>query len=125
MKKEKNTLASIKIAADYFRDEMAKYRQAVKEEDCLILPSQAAAMMGISPQAVECRMKEGSLKTFTVFGRYWVSGREVEGIMKERINERLTKGEDKNEMEEKMFMKMAANAKVMSRRSRASKAKKK
>lgn len=125
MEKEKNSLAQIKIAADYFKNEMAKYRQASKEEECLLIPSQAAAMMGISPQAVECRMKEGSLKTFTVFGRYWVSGREVEGILIERIKERIAKGGDKNEMEEKMFMKMAANAKVMSRRARANKAKKK
>lgn len=124
MEKKKNTLAEIKIAADYFRQEMAKYRQFCKEEECLMLPSQAAAMLGITPQAVESRMKDGTLKTFTVFGRYWVSGREAEAVLVDRIQKRIADGEDKNEMEEKIFNKMTANALVMRKKARETKVRK-
>lgn len=117
----KKNLNAIKEAASYFQNEMAKYRKLTKEEECLILPAQAAAMMGISPQAIESRMKEGSLKTFTVLGRHWVSGREVESIMEDRIKKALSDGVDKDELEEKILTKMTVNAKIMMKKSKKTK----
>ena len=125
MTKLKTNLDAVKQAANYFKDEMAKYRQLTKEEECLILPSQAATMLGISPQAVECRMKDGSLQTFTVLGRHWVSGKEVEGIFTERIQKKIADGNDKNEIEDKFLKKMIVNAQVMKKRAQKTKIEKK
>ena len=121
----KKNLEAIKEAATYFRNEMAKYREYTAEEEALLLPAQAAALLGISPQAVECRMKEGSLKTFTVMGRHWVSGKEVESIMEARIKKAIAEGADKDELEMKFYKKMTANAQVMRQRAQKAKLEKK
>ena len=52
MTKAKQNIAAIKEAASYFQNEMAKYREYTAEEEALLLPAQAAAMLGITPQAI-------------------------------------------------------------------------
>ncbi|MGE4488485.1 MAG: hypothetical protein AB7E95_02950 [Kiritimatiellales bacterium] len=125
MTKVENNLVAVKKAAAYFRDEIAKYKEFCKEEECLMLPSQAAAMLGISPQAVESRMKEGSLTTFTVLGRHWVSGREIENVLMDRVRKAAANGTSEADIQIKIFKKMAANATVMKRRAQKAKLEKK
>lgn len=125
MTKAKNNLAAVKEAASYFRDEMARYRQLTKEEECLILPAQAAAMLGISPQAIESRIKDGSLKTFHILGRTWLSGREVDADFQNRIQKLSATGKNKEEIETQFFKKMTANAQVMKKRAQKVKSEKK
>lgn len=102
MTKLEANLEAIKQAGNYFRDEIAKFKRFAKEEDGLLLPAQAAAMLGISPQAIESRMKEKSVKTFTVMGRQYLSGRRIETLLVERVRRAVDAGEDKSQLEEKI-----------------------
>lgn len=102
-----------KKAMDRISQEMKRYKAITAEEEALIMPSQAAAMIGISPQAMERKINDGSIRSFTVMGKVWVSGKQIEEIMLERVKKLIDAGEDKNKIEASMYKKMYLNAKAL------------
>jgi len=108
----------LKVATDYLSTEMKRMKNFNKEEECLLLPAMAASMLGISSQAIEKRIKSGTLKDFVVFGRVYVSGKQVDELMRKRIKHLLDSGMDKNKIEAKMYEKMIVNAKIARRRAK-------
>jgi len=102
-----------------FGDLKAEYRKMKiisKREGALLLPAQAAAMMGVSPQAIEKKMKEGSISSYVILGKAWVSGNQVTDIMNKRFRSLLDSGEDKNKIEMGIYKKMILNAKAMKKK---------
>lgn len=120
-KESKSVANDFIAAAKYLKNETTRLKRLCRQEEMMLLPAQAAAMLGITPQAVESRIKEGSLRSFHVLGRIFVSGKEVDEIMNERIKRLLAAGEDKSKLEEKLLKKMSANVKVMKRKQQAGK----
>lgn len=93
--------------------ELKRFKDLASKEGGLLIPAQAAAMIGISPQAMERKMKDGSIRHFVVAGKVWVSANQIEEMMTERVKKLLDAGEDKNKIEESMYKKMYLNAKAV------------
>ncbi len=118
---ESKTVSDLKVATDYLKAEMKRMKELTKKEEALLPPVQAAAMLGISPQAVEKRVREGSLRSYKVFGKTWLAGKQIEEMMIERIKRLIAAGEDKNKLEEIMYKKMAVNSKLAIKKSKTGK----
>lgn len=117
------TMSDLKIATDYLKTEMKRMKELTKKEEALLPPVQAAAMLGISPQAVEKRVREGSLRSYKVFGKTWLAGKQIEEMMIERIKRLVAAGTDKNKLEEIMYKKMAVNAQLTIKQAKTKKKK--
>lgn len=100
-------------AMTWMKSETQRMKDLIKQEEMLLLPVQAAAMMGISQQSLERRMKDGNIRSFTVLGKVWVSGKQVDEIMNERIQKLKKAGVEKNKIEEGIYRKMFLNAKQL------------
>ncbi len=108
-----------KKAVGDLKAEFKKMKRMSEKEGALLLPAQAAAMMGVSPQAVERKMREGAISSFRIMGKVWVSGNQVTEIMNERIRSLVRAGEDKNIIEQRIYKRMYLNAKAMKGKSKA------
>lgn len=115
---ESKTVSDLKVATDYLKAEMKRMKELTKKEEALLPPVQAAAMLGISPQAIEKRMREGSLRSYKVFGKNYLAGKQIEEMMIERIKRLVAAGTDKNKLEETMYKKMAVNSKLAIKKSK-------
>lgn len=105
-----------KKAMKRVQDETKRMKKLMKQEEMLLLPVQAAAMIGISPQAMERRIKDGSIRSFTIFNKVYVSGKQIDEMMNERIKSLIEAGADKNKIEEGIYKKMYLNAKSMKKK---------
>ncbi len=94
-------------------EETKKMKRLSKQEEALLMPSQAAAMIGISAQSMERKIKDKSIRAFKVLGKTWVSGKQIDELMNERFKQLLESGEDKNKIEESIYRKMYLNAKLI------------
>lgn len=108
--------SEFKEAVKRVRGEYKRMKELIAQEEMLLIPSQAAAMIGISPQAMERKIKDGVIRSFVCLGKVWVSGKQIDEIMNDRIKTLVKAGIDKNQIEEGMFKKMFINAKVMMNR---------
>lgn len=110
--------SELKAAVDYLKSESRKMREYSKKEEALLPPAQAAAMLGISPQAINKRIREGSLRTYQVFGKTYLAGKQIEEMMVERLHRLLAAGTDKNELEKSIYKKWVVNSKLAKDRKR-------
>ena len=118
---ESKTVSDLKIASNYLKTEMKRMKELTKKEEALVPPTQAAAMLGISPQAIEKRMREGSLRSYKVFGKNYLAGKQIEEMMVERITRLLAAGTDKNRLEESIYQKMIINSKLAMKKGKTGK----
>ena len=118
---ESKTVRDLKVAAKYLKTEMKRMKELTKEEEALVPPTQAAAMLGISPQAIDKRMREGSLRSYKVFGRSWLAGKQIEEMMIERIKRLIAAGTDKNKLEESIYKKWVVNSKLATKKGKNAK----
>ena len=65
-------------AIDYFNNESKRMQELIITEKYLIQPAVVAKMVGMTPPGVEKRMREGQIRWFTVFGKKYLSGLEVD-----------------------------------------------
>jgi hypothetical protein len=104
--------SELKAAVEFLKVESRKMKEYSKKEDALLPPAQAAAMLGISPQAINKRMREGSLRSYQVFGKTYLAGKQIEEMMVERLKRLLAAGTDKNELEKSIYKKWVVNSKL-------------
>ena len=102
----------LKAAVEFLKAESRKMTEYSKKEGALLPPAQAAAMLGISPQAINKRMREGSLRSYQVFGKTYLAGKQIEEMMVERLDRLLAAGTDKNELEKSIYKKWVVNSKL-------------
>lgn len=116
-KKKSPVVSEFKRAVSHMQSEYKRMKQLIAQEEMLLPPSQAAAMIGISPQSMERRIREGTVRSFVCLGKTWVSGKQIDEMMNERIKNLVQAGVDKNKIEQGIYDKMYLNAKAMKGRS--------